>query len=175
MDARDAVALYRLLTTDGMPCWVVGGWGIDALLGRQTRPHKDLDVLTLLQDLPVLNRVLAENGFVRTLVWEENRWLGDQATAFVAEDGSGRQLDVHVMETPTAPAWDADWPYEPNALDGHGIIAGTPVDCATAAVQIVWHEEYELPPAHAQDLRLLRKQLRISDGGDEVPASPEPR
>lgn len=28
---------------------------------------------------------------------------------------------------------------------------------ALAAVQILWHEEYELPPAHAQDLRLLRE------------------
>jgi lincosamide nucleotidyltransferase A/C/D/E len=168
VNARDAAALYALLTTRGMRCWVVGGWGVDALLGRQTRPHEDLDVLTLLSDLPTLTEVLAEHGFVRTLVWEENRWLGDQATAFVAEDSSGRQLDVHVMETPTVPAWNADWPYELDALDGHRVIAGTPVDCATAAVQIVWHGEYELPPAHAQDLRLLQD---LHQNTDQLPCA----
>ncbi len=163
VEAQDAAALYRMITDRGMQCWVVGGWGVDALLGRQTRTHKDLDVLTLLDDLLTLTEVLSAHGFVRTLVWEENRWLGDQATAFVVEDDRGRQLDVHVMRTPTAPAWNADWPYEPDALDGRGVIAGTPVDCATAAVQIAWHEEYELPPAHARDLRLLRELHRTSE------------
>jgi lincosamide nucleotidyltransferase A/C/D/E len=160
VEARDAAALYGMIAGLDMQCWVVGGWGVDALLGRQTRAHKDLDVLTLLSDLSALTEVLSVHGFARTLVWEENRWLGDQATAFVVEDNQGRQLDVHVMRTPTAPAWNADWPYERDALDGRGVIAGTPVDCATAAVQIVWHEEYELPPAHAQDLRLLRELRR---------------
>lgn len=138
-----------------MRCWVVGGWGVDALLGRQTRPHKDFDVLTLLRDLPTLTSLLERHEFKRTLVWEENRWLDGQATAFVAEDGAGRQLDVHVMATPNTPAWDAEWSYGPDALEGRGVIAGTPVDCATAAVQILWHQGYDLPPAHAEDLRLL--------------------
>lgn len=88
----------------------------------------------MLSGLPTLTGVLREHGFVRTLVWKENRWLGEQATAFVAGDDRGRQLDVHVMRTPTVPAWNADWPYESDALDGRGVIAGTPVDCATAAV-----------------------------------------
>ncbi|MGH8515394.1 MAG: nucleotidyltransferase domain-containing protein [Gammaproteobacteria bacterium] len=30
---------------------MVGGWGIDALLGAQTRPHKDLDLLIRLEDV----------------------------------------------------------------------------------------------------------------------------
>lgn len=44
---EDAAALYRALSDAGVSCWVVGGWGVDALLGRQSRPHKDLDVLVL--------------------------------------------------------------------------------------------------------------------------------
>lgn len=24
--------------------WVAGGWGVDALVGGQTRPHRDLDL-----------------------------------------------------------------------------------------------------------------------------------
>jgi lincosamide nucleotidyltransferase A/C/D/E len=32
--------------------WVDGGWGVDALLGEQTRPHKDLDIAIEEKDLP---------------------------------------------------------------------------------------------------------------------------
>jgi lincosamide nucleotidyltransferase A/C/D/E len=63
---KGAAALYGLIAGRDMRCWVVGGCGVDALLGRRTRPHKDLDVLTLLSDLPALTEVLREHGFVRT-------------------------------------------------------------------------------------------------------------
>jgi polyisoprenoid-binding protein YceI len=33
-------ALHRV----GCRFWVEGGWGVDALVGRQTRPHRDLDI-----------------------------------------------------------------------------------------------------------------------------------
>lgn len=32
------------------PWWIAGGWAIDLFLGRQTRPHEDLDVLILRRD-----------------------------------------------------------------------------------------------------------------------------
>ncbi len=44
------MALKEVLTVlqalDGVGCryWLEGGWGIDALVGRPTRPHRDLDV-----------------------------------------------------------------------------------------------------------------------------------
>jgi hypothetical protein len=44
MTAEDALALYDLFRSHGITVWVDGGWGIDALLGRQTRPHSDLDI-----------------------------------------------------------------------------------------------------------------------------------
>ena len=34
----------------GSPWWVAGGWAIDLLVGRQTRPHGDLDILILRRD-----------------------------------------------------------------------------------------------------------------------------
>ena len=67
LSARDAVALYELLREYGVRCWLIGGWGVDALLGQQTRPHKDLDVLVRRQDLPRLRQLCREHGFVRTV------------------------------------------------------------------------------------------------------------
>ena len=45
LSAQDALALYTMLVARGVASWVMGGWGVDALLGRATRPHHDLDVL----------------------------------------------------------------------------------------------------------------------------------
>ena len=40
----------------------MGGWGVDALLHRETRPHKDLDLLVALGDLPTLWKLLEEQA-----------------------------------------------------------------------------------------------------------------
>ncbi len=63
VEARDAAALCRMIAGRDMQCWVVGGWGVDALLGRQTRTHKDSDVLTLLRDLSTLMRTPPAPGW----------------------------------------------------------------------------------------------------------------
>jgi lincosamide nucleotidyltransferase A/C/D/E len=44
MSSGDVVELLRLLETSGVEVYVDGGWGVDALLGEQTRPHSDLDI-----------------------------------------------------------------------------------------------------------------------------------
>lgn len=36
---------------------------VDAVLGRQTRPHKDVDVIIGLSDVPKLQVILGERGF----------------------------------------------------------------------------------------------------------------
>ena len=43
----------------GVQLWVDGGWGIDALLERQTHSHKDFDAIVALEDMPALTRFLS--------------------------------------------------------------------------------------------------------------------
>lgn len=165
VSADAAAALYGLLRDGGVRCWVMGGWGVDALLGAQTRDHHDLDVLVLVDDLAELRRVLAERGFATKLVWEESRWLeleGEPVpSAFVAESDEGVELDVHVIEVGEDGAvqklCDSPWPTWPGCLDGRGTIAGIPVACVTVGMQIGMHAGYELPPAHLHDLERLRR------------------
>ena len=38
--------------------WIAGGWALDLHLGRQTRPHHDIDVLVLREDLPAVRQRL---------------------------------------------------------------------------------------------------------------------
>lgn len=37
--------MLAVLGGAGADVWVGGGWGIDALVGRQTRQHRDLDLM----------------------------------------------------------------------------------------------------------------------------------
>lgn len=36
--------------------WVMGGWGIDLFLGRETRPHDDVDILVFRENQSVIRR-----------------------------------------------------------------------------------------------------------------------
>lgn len=59
------VALMDALAVAGVSSWVAGGWGVDALIGHQTRRHYDLDLVV--SDTPDnierVGRVLSLAGF----------------------------------------------------------------------------------------------------------------
>jgi lincosamide nucleotidyltransferase A/C/D/E len=137
---------------------------VDALLGRETRPHHDLDLLVSLDDLGELQDLLAEQGFSRKLVWEENRWVdvrGAQSpTAFVEVDALGRELDIHVIELvqglPPVALYDRTWDFYNDSLEGVGSIFGAPVMCVSAATQLQAHTGYDLPPHQQRDVDHLR-------------------
>jgi lincosamide nucleotidyltransferase A/C/D/E len=44
MTPGDVIAVVQTLESAGVVFWLDGGRGVDALLGRQTRPHGDLDL-----------------------------------------------------------------------------------------------------------------------------------
>ena len=44
MNSNDVINLYTSLERIGIEIWVDGGWCVDALLGKQTREHPDLDI-----------------------------------------------------------------------------------------------------------------------------------
>ena len=102
MSAEQARAAYDLLDQNGVRCWVMGGWGVDALLGRVTREHKDLDLLVLLSDLPRYADVVRRHGFQRKLEWSENQPIDVNAmhfdSAFVDAHPDGREIYVHVID-----------------------------------------------------------------------------
>jgi lincosamide nucleotidyltransferase A/C/D/E len=187
MNAQDALALYTVLREHGVRVWIDGGWGIDALLERQTRSHKDLDVFVAFDDLATMTNVLSRRGFSLKVIWSENLWLPQDArvlligragtehevaTAFVLRDGLGREIDFHVMHVDKrgvgTPAWECNLAFLPDALTGHGMILGSPVKCLSAAMQMRTHSGYPLQPKDIQDLRLLRDRFG-AEGHDLVP------
>ncbi len=182
MRAEEVVALYTLLAERGVRVWVDGGWGVDALLGEQTRSHKDFDALVPREDLGRLAAVLADRGFTLKEIWGENRWVAHPvrlpvigreerggsavATAFVVRDGTGHELDVHALTFDRRgygiPAWNTAVTYPPEAFAGRGVIAGTPVCCLAARMQMATHTGYWLQAKDLQDLRLLHERFRVA-------------
>jgi len=44
MDAEAVVEVWTAFEAERLEGVLDGGWAVDALLGRQTRPHGDLDI-----------------------------------------------------------------------------------------------------------------------------------
>ncbi len=168
--AEDVINIYQLLLANGIQAWLTGGWGIDALLGEQTRPHKDLDVILLLDDVVRMRELLDGDGYHLKELWSENRWAVDAhgvetATAFVLQDAEGRELDVHAMRLDDLgngiPAWEADegFVFKKQDLAGEGRVDGFAVQCITPQMQVLCHTGYELPEPHLRDLERLQEKF----------------
>jgi lincosamide nucleotidyltransferase A/C/D/E len=170
--AEEAINIYQCLLENNIQVWLVGGWGIDALLSEQTRPHKDLDIIMLVDDVGRLRELLSDVGYEFGYLWEENLNTVDAhgvetVTAFVLQDGEGRELDVHAIrldaEGNGIPAWDAEGRIlKRQDLAGKGIIAGVTVACFTAEMQMACHTGYELPEKQAHDLKRLHEKFGVA-------------
>ena len=171
MCAEDVIGICRLLEADGIQVWLTGGWGVDALLGEQTRPHKDLDVIMLVDDVIRMRELLDREGYGLKELWSENLWAMDAsgcetATAFVLRDSMGREIDAHAMHLDAQgnglPAWESEGLiFQRQDLAGEGLIGGVPVRCITPQMQVMCHTGYALPEVQVRDLELLHVMFDI--------------
>ena len=167
--AEDVISIYQRLLADGIQVWLTGGWGIDALLREQTRPHKDLDVIMLVDDVVRMRELLGRDGYGLKELWSENRWVVDArgaetATALVLQDSEGREIDAHAMRLDDRgngfPAWEAEGlVFDRQDLAGEGMIAGLAVRCLAPEMQMLRHTGYELPDVQLRDLELLHERF----------------
>src|SRR5918999_896024 len=87
MHADEVVCLLDLAEANGVTMWLDGGWGVDALLERQTREHDDLGLVVEVADVPRLTETLVAAGYEQV--------AGGPPKSFVLVDAGGRQVDVH--------------------------------------------------------------------------------
>ncbi len=143
LTGREVVFLVSALQRAGVRCWLDGGWGVDALLGRQSRSHADVDIVVVAEDVdPLLLDVLAPLHFT----------IADDVrpTRLVLRDHAGRQIDLHPIDVdPTdGTGWQrraapdgSDAAY-PAAELGTGEIEGRPVPCIGPGLQLAHHTGY---------------------------------
>jgi lincosamide nucleotidyltransferase A/C/D/E len=81
---EDAISIYKYLSTNGIQVWLLGGWGIDALLGQHTRLHKDIDIIMLIDDVVRMCELLGREGFSLKELWSENLWAMDEHECLIS-------------------------------------------------------------------------------------------
>lgn len=131
-----------------------GGWGIDALVGEQTRPHGDLDLMHREEQEAQVVQALAARGFVETLSWRPVR--------FVLTDPEGREIDLHPLrfagdgsaeQSSLTPGEPFRYPAECFVT---GTILGVTVRCLSREQQVMFHQGYEPRERDLHDLALLQ-------------------
>jgi lincosamide nucleotidyltransferase A/C/D/E len=141
--------------------WIAGGWGVDALIGRQTRCHRDLDLAIDLtrRGLDHLLPRLERRGYRLETDWRPSR--------LELSASRGRRVDLHpVVFDVDGIGWQSNldgqepFRYGRNAFS-RGVIEGRPVDCLSVEQQRLFHRGYLPLPHDRQDLTLLQSLIGI--------------
>jgi DNA-binding response OmpR family regulator len=159
MPAAQVLTVLDQVDAAGVQAWVAGGWGVDALAGRQTRRHYDLDLL--MGDEPgeyaKVAAVLSREGF-REAETEHNPGLPmPWRHAWRHDEGYSVEVLPVVLRDPPF-----SWPATAAAEAGQelpftvGTIGGWPVPCLSAALQLTLHTGYPPRPVDETDTGVLR-------------------
>ncbi len=153
MLAKDVTDIYRGLEALGIKVWIDGGWGVDALLGAQSRPHKDLDIAIEWKNVPKLREYLQGKGYRQ--VRQESQWN------FVLADDQGHEIDVHAFVYDDEGNVIEGIRYPAASLTGSGIIEGQRVHCISPEYLVKFHSGYPLTDKDYADVSALCTKFGI--------------
>ena len=176
MSAQDVVDAMEAIEDAGATAWLDGGWGVDALLGEQTREHDDLDLViawdSLARDLAHADGdvrkavdALREKGF-------EPVKTNEFPCSFVLGATGDRRIDIHPVQfDEEGGGWQAQsidgevkemgWRYPPEGFLGRGRVGGREFQCLSPEVQVLCHAGYELDEGDREDVRKLRDRFGV--------------
>jgi lincosamide nucleotidyltransferase A/C/D/E len=155
MSSNNVVEIVKLLEDNGIEVFVDGGWGIDALLGEQTRKHGDLDIALPHRFVPKLRELLRGRGYV-DVPRDDTRDCN-----FVLGDNQGHEVDVHSYTFDENGHNVFGVAYEPRHLTGTGVINGYDVKCIPADVMVEFHSGYELDENDYHDVKAICERFGI--------------
>ena len=158
MQADEVLRVLDALDAAGIRAGITGGWGIDALLRRETRPHGDVDLGVGAEDVDRAIEGLRPLGYAVTL---------DERPARVVLECAGGRVDLHPI------VWEASgagvqtglagevYEYPEGSLDAEGLIAGRIVRCATPDLQVAFHAHYDPRDHDRQDMAALAERFGL--------------
>jgi lincosamide nucleotidyltransferase A/C/D/E len=147
----------------GVDFWINCGWAVDATLGRQTRGHRDLDILIERRHETTFAEALRKRGFEPVHDDDERPW------SYVLADTQGREVDFHVIEWLPTGGWahgpeggPAEELIPAAALDGEGQIGDRRVRCPTPETLVRWHTGYSVGDRDWADVSALCSRFDIA-------------
>lgn len=160
MMSRDAVlSVLTLLREAGADVVIAGGWGIDALLGEETREHRDLDILHRREQEGAVVAALEAAGYTET--------LDRRPVRFVLSHPAGPEIDLHPLVfaadgSAVQSSLDPGEPFRyPASCFVTGTIGATTVRCISAEQQALFHQGYEPAERDVADMRRLSERFGL--------------
>jgi lincosamide nucleotidyltransferase A/C/D/E len=148
----EVLTVLEAVRSVGCRFWLEGGWGVDALVGHQTRVHRDLDLDIDGRFEAEVMVVLGDLGYSVETDWRPNR-------VELAAPDRGR-VDVHPLEiddegVARQAALDGGWHVFPRAFAAVGRLGDVSVPCVSAEAQRLFRLGYEPRDVDRHDLALL--------------------
>ncbi len=160
MPPSDVLAAMEELAAAGIPVWLDGGWGVDALLGEQTREHADLDLVIALDAAGAVHEALKPLGYEID--------ADERPTRVMMAAPGGRQVDLHAVVFDSEGGGVQQLPggrsyrYPPEGFSSEGIIEGKALPCLSPEVQIECHLGYEPGETDRRDVLLLAERFGLA-------------
>jgi lincosamide nucleotidyltransferase A/C/D/E len=158
ISADDVVDVLDRLAAAGIDAAVAGGWAVDALLGRVTREHGDLDLAVAAADIDRAIRALEALDLrieiderPARLAMGDGRRSVDLHPVRWGADGVGRQSGTH----------DDEFVYPAGSTDARGRIGDRQVRCLTPELLVSFHTGYEPRDIDRADMTALAERFRI--------------
>lgn len=153
---ENLMEVIEILETLKIQFWVEGGWGIDILIGKQNRPHRDIDIDFDAKYESLLLDKLTQIGYeiktderpVRMELYHPRLGFIDIHPIEVNEDGSARQ------EAPGEGYFEFDQSFFTKAL-----FEGKWIPCISLMGQKLFHSGYELREVDKMDLDNLKNHF----------------
>lgn len=152
MTGHDVLRVLDALHVNGVSPVIQGGWGVDALLGLQTRGHQFVDLIVEEVEQPEILMALDALGYDQVTHVSRGRTELHQP--------DGRKISLHLLDDNLVQHTN-EWRFQfpASTLLGRGLIVGRPVRCLSADGHVLVQADRDLTDTVQADLFLLADQL----------------
>ena len=149
---EDAVEIISALENAGIKVFIDGGWGVDALLGYQSRAHNDIDIFIESSHKDSVLKILYANEY------KEIKTDYTTSDHSVWKDKKDRLIDLHIFScSPNLNFIFEGQEYPREVFSGKGKIGDIDVVCIPPEYQVQFHLGYE------RDINDIKDVLRKAD------------
>ena len=153
----DAVEIILLFRSKGIQIYLDGGWGVDALVGFESRCHNDIDIFIEKQDKECSIKLLKDTGYSETVM----EYTTPEHTVW--RDENARIIDFHIFSRNS----EGDFVFESQTFPKEiftsiGRIGHLEVDCITPEWQVRFHSGYKLDDNDIKDVLLLCDKFNLA-------------